>query len=471
MRCDSKSGDPMAKKTKKKLWGGRFSDATDPRVDRFTESLSEDYRLFRYDIEGSIAHANALGKRGLLTVIETKKIIGGLKAIEKELQSGKVSFLESDEDIHTYIERRLTEEVGPLGGKLHTGRSRNDQVALDLRLYLREKIREILDQIVLLQKAIVNRAEEQMGVYLPGYTHLQRAQPVLLSHHLLAYYEMIERDRTRFEDGLKRLDQMPLGSGALAGNSFGIDRAAVAAELLFQEITLNSIDAVSDRDFIAEFLSAASILMVHLSRWAEEWILWSSSEFGFIKLPDKFCTGSSIMPQKKNPDALELIRGRTGRLFGALVNMLTVLKGLPLSYNRDLQEDKQVLFHAVDTVQACCAMMTPLVLEAQFIANKMEAAANDPLLLATDLADYLVLKGIPFRKAHQIIGKMVQQSERSQKPLHQWPLSVFRKHSPLFQDDLFSVLTPRASIETKGGPGGTAPESVKAALKRIKKNW
>ncbi len=459
------------KKKSEKMWGGRFTEVTDPRVDRFAESLSEDYRLYRHDIAGSIAHTNALARLGLLTPAEQTKIVRGLKGVEKEMAASGWVPLSTDEDIHMYIERRLTEKVGPLGGKLHTGRSRNDQVALDLKLYLREKVREIVDQIVLLQKAIVGQAERQLGVYLPGYTHLQRAQPVLLSHHLLAYYEMIERDRTRFLDGLKRMDPMPLGAGAMAGNSFGIDRAAVAAELGFQEMTANSIDTVSDRDFIVEFQSAASLLIMHLSRWAEELILWNSSEFAFVMLPDRFCTGSSMMPQKKNPDILELIRGKSGRIYGNLIGMLTVLKGLPLSYNRDMQEDKRFLFDTIETVEGVIGIMIPLITDMKFNAAKMEAAANDPNLLATDLSDYLVLKGVPFRATHKIIGRMVSDAESLGRPINQWSLSEFKKHSKLFQKDLFSVLTPRASIEKKDGPGGTSTGSVKAAIKRIKKSW
>ncbi len=467
MAKTTKVGTPTAKK----MWGGRFSEATDPRVDRFTESLSEDYRLYHHDIAGSIAHANALLRRGILTAIETKKIMSGLKAVEKELASGDVEFLSSDEDIHMYIERRLTEKIGPLGGKLHTGRSRNDQVALDLKLYLREEITEILNQTVLLQKGLLAQAEKQINIYLPGYTHLQRAQPVLLSHYLLAYYEMLERDRTRFSDCQKRIDKMPLGAGALAGNSFNLDRKGVAGELQFKEITANSIDTVSDRDFIAEFLSASSILMIHLSRWAEEWILWASSEFGFIDLSDKFCTGSSIMPQKKNPDVLELIRGKTGRVFGALINMLVILKGLPLSYNRDLQEDKRPLFDTVETVLESLTLMTMLLSEVQFNKTKMESAASDSLLLATDIADYLAEKGMPFREAHGVVGKIVQEAIANKKPLNEWPLTEFQKHTPLFKKDLFDVLTPRASIAKRGGDGGTATASVTAAIKRIKKKW
>ena len=469
----------MASKKKssrpEKMWGGRFSESTAPAVDKFTASISEDYRLCRHDIAGSIAHAHALARAGILTATELESVIAGLQELDKECSKSKDMSLAHDEDIHMYIERRLTEKIGPLGGKLHTGRSRNDQVALDLKLYLREKITEILRQMVLLQKGLVAQAEKQIDTYLPGYTHLQRAQPVLLSHYLLAYYEMLERDRTRFADCQRRMNQMPLGAGALAGNSFSLDRQSVARELQFENITANSIDAVSDRDFVAEFLSASSILMTHLSRWAEEWILWTSSEFGFIVLSDRFCTGSSIMPQKKNPDVLELIRGKSGRVFGALINVLTILKGLPLSYNRDLQEDKRPLFDTVETVSDALTLMTLLLSDVQFQKTKMEAAANDPLLLATDIADYLAQRGVPFREAHHIVGKIVQEAITKQIPLDQWPLAELQKQTPIFQKDLFNVLTPRASIAKRGGVGGTATAAVKsairaaqAALKRIK---
>jgi len=459
----------------KKMWEGRFTESTDPRVDQFTASLSEDYRLYRHDIAGSIAHANALLQAGILSKSERELIIAGLKEIEQECEAQPLRsenenrFLSSDEDIHMYIERRLTEKIGPLGGKLHTGRSRNDQVALDLKLYLRDKITQICNQIVLLQKGLIVQAEKQIDLYLPGYTHLQRAQPVLLSHYLLAYYEMLERDRTRFADCQKRLNQMPLGAGALAGNSFSLDRAGVAQALQFKAVTANSIDTVSDRDYIAEFLSASSILMIHLSRWAEEWILWASSEFGFITLSDRFCTGSSMMPQKKNPDVLELVRGKSGRVFGALMNILTLLKGLPLSYNRDLQEDKRPLFDTSETVLESLTMMTVLLSEVTFHQTNMQAAASDSLLLATDLADYLTQKGIPFREAHGIVGKIVHEAIQNGKPLTAWSLEEFQKQTPLFQKDVLKILTPRASIAKRGGTGGTATASVKAAIQKIKK--
>ncbi|MEK7286783.1 MAG: argininosuccinate lyase [Nitrospirota bacterium] len=465
-----KKSSPRRGRASGKMWSGRFSETTDPAVDRFTESLSYDYRLYRHDIAGSIAHANALFRAGILTAAEKKKLVLGLKAVEMELaEDPLLSFpCVPDEDIHMYIERLLTEKIGPVGGKLHTGRSRNDQVALDLKLYLREKITLIINQIDLLQIAIIKQSEKQMGIFLPGYTHMQRAQPILLSHYLLAYYEMLKRDHSRLVDCRARLNEMPLGTGALAGNSFGIDRMGVAKELGFDAVTANSIDTVSDRDFIVEFLSAASLLMIHLSRWAEEWVLWSSSEFGFADLPDRFCTGSSMMPQKKNPDVLELIRGKSGRVFGALVNMLTILKGLPLSYNRDMQEDKRPLFDTVDTIRESLSLMVLMVSETRFVAKKMEEAVSDSLLLATDLADYLAQKGIPFREAHEMVGRMVSQVVAEKKPFGEWSLSEFQKYSPLFQKDLFHVLTPSGSIERRGGMGGTASASVKAAIRRIK---
>ncbi|HLG21442.1 MAG TPA: argininosuccinate lyase, partial [Candidatus Manganitrophaceae bacterium] len=414
------SPDPRPPAPVFRAWEGRFTEGTDPAVERFTSSFSFDRRLYQYDIVGSVAHTEALSRAGLLTEKEKEKIIQGLKEIEaeiaKEMSQEKGPAADSkDEDIHMHIERRLVEKIGDAGGKLHTGRSRNDQIALDLRLYLREETRHLIDQIRSLQKGLVARAEAHLETVLPGYTHLQRAQPISLAHYLLAYYEMLERDRTRLLDSLKRLDRSPLGAGALAGNSFSLDRSAVARALGFSDVTANSLDTVSDRDFVAEFLSAAAILMAHLSRWAEDWILWASSEFGFMDLPDRFCTGSSMMPQKKNPDVLELIRGKTGRVYGALMTLLVLLKGLPLSYNRDLQEDKEPLFDAVETVRNVLRLMTDLVLQARFNKEKMEEAAGEGFLLATDLADYLVTKGLPFRRAHQVVGKMVRRGLEERK--------------------------------------------------------
>jgi len=448
-------------------WEGRFSEPTDAAVARFTASFAVDRRLYRHDIRGSIAHAEALMRAGRLTRAECRTLVKGLTAIEAEITVEKESPSYRDEDIHMHIERRLTEKVGPVGGKLHTGRSRNDQVALDLRLYLRDEIATLLSQIEAVQQALVARAEAEIDLILPGYTHLQRAQPVSLAHHLLAYYEMLARDAGRLRDAAARIDEMPLGSGALAGAGFPIDRDAVARALGFSRPTANSLDAVSDRDFVIEFLAAASILMVHLSRWAEEWILWASSEFGFIDLPDAFCTGSSMMPQKKNPDVLELIRGKTGRVFGALTAILTVMKGLPLAYNRDMQEDKAPLFDTVDTLQTSLALLARLVPKVRFNAERMRAAAGEGFLLATDLADYLTEKGLPFRQSHHLVGRIVRQGIVDQKPLSAWTLSDFRRFSPLFGDDLHLSLD--TALSRRAVIGGTARSSILAALRKIRK--
>ena len=462
---------PPASRSFTKAWEGRFAEATDPEVERFTSSFSFDRRLYRYDIQGSIAHTEALGRAGLLTEGERDALIRGLKEIEAEIaaEGDRVQAAPTDEDIHMHVERRLVEKVGEVGGKLHTGRSRNDQIALDLRLYLREETRTLIEQIRSVQRALVAQAESNLDAVLPGYTHLQRAQPISLAHHLLAYYEMLERDRSRLLDSLKRLDQMPLGAGALAGNSFGIDRFAVARALGFSEVTANSLDTVSDRDFIVEFLSAASLLMMHLSRWAEDWILWASSEFRFIELPDRFCTGSSMMPQKKNPDVLELIRGKTGRVYGSLLTLLTLLKGLPLTYNRDLQEDKEPLFDAADTLKSALRLVADLVRQVSFKKERMREATREGFLLATDLADYLVLKGLPFRQAHKVVGKLVRQSLEEGRPMEGWTLAELQAFSPLFQGDVFDCFSLTGALQRKGGAGGTAPQSVEAEIRKIKR--
>ncbi len=461
---------------KNAAWEGRFTEAVDPDVAAFTSSFLFDRCLYPYDIEGSIAHTEGLVRAGLLTPAERKRLVEGLEEIRAEMS--KETGLEAhqnraplDEDIHMHVERRLLEKVGEVGGKLHTGRSRNDQVALDLRLYLRTEIGQIVEQIVALQKNLVFQAEEHLETVVPGYTHLQRAQPISLAHTFLAYYEMMERDRTRLLDGLKRLNQMPLGAGALAGNSFSIDRSHVARLLDFPQVTANSLDTVCDRDFVAEFLSSASILMMHLSRWAEDWILWASTEFDFIDLPDRYCTGSSMMPQKKNPDLLELIRGKTGRVYGALLTLLTVLKGLPLSYNRDLQEDKEPLFNTVTTLRSGLRIMTSLTKEARFNDTNMKAATEEGSLLATDLADYLVEKGLPFRQAHRVSGKIVRKALDEGKPFEGWTLDAFKAFSPLFKQDLFDRLTLVGSIEKKGGIGGTSKKSIRIQIRKIKRKW
>jgi argininosuccinate lyase len=455
----------------RKAWEGRFTQPTDPAVERFTSSFSFDRRLFRHDIRGSVAHAGALMRAGLLTAVEHRTLVRGLVEVETEIsrevtQGTPVSA--QDEDIHMHVERRLTEKVGPVGGKIHTGRSRNDQVALDLRLYLREETDKILLQIDAVQQALVAQAEVHIETILPGYTHLQRAQPVSLAHLLLAYHEMLERDRGRLTDMSKRLDQMPLGSGALSGDGFGLDRVAVARALGFRQPTANSLDAVSDRDFVAEFLSAASILMMHLSRWAEEWILWTTSEFGFIDLPDAFCTGSSMMPQKKNPDVLELIRGKTGRVFGSWLTLLTVMKGLPLSYNRDLQEDKEPLFDTVDTLHGVLDLLARMVPEVHFNTERMRAAASEGFLLATDLADHLTAQGMPFREAHHVVGRMVRRGAEQNRPFSAWTPEEFLSFSPLFCGRL--ELSLEAALAKRSGIGGTSIRSIRAAIRKIKQN-
>ncbi len=467
------------KKTKNKspwegaAWEGRFTEAADPLAAIFTTSFTFDRVLFPYDIQGSIVHTEGLARAGLLTEAEKDTLIGGLKEIRKEMEKETPADIARqaviDEDIHMHIERRLVEKVGEIGGKLHTGRSRNDQVATDLKLYLRAETARTVELIQVLQGSLLARAEAEIETFLPGYTHLQQAQPVSLAHHLLAYSEMLARDCGRFEDSLKRLDQMPLGAGALAGNSFGIDRKANAKALGFSTATANSLDTVCDRDGVIDYLSAASMLMMHLSRWAEDWILWASAEFGYLVLPDRLATGSSMMPQKKNPDVLELIRGKTGRVYGDLLSLLTMMKGLPLSYNRDLQEDKEPLFDTVVTVQAALRIMKQLTDAVVFKKETMGNAAKDGLLLATDLADYLVTKGLPFRQAHKVVGQIVFKSIDENRPFENWPLEKFQSFCPLFEADLFQRLTLEGAIEKKSGIGGTSLKSIKAEIRKMKK--
>ncbi|MEE9138511.1 MAG: argininosuccinate lyase, partial [candidate division NC10 bacterium] len=393
---------------RKKPWGGRFAGPTERKVEEYTASLPFDWRLYPYDIQGSIAYARALVKAGVLTEVEGGRITRGLEEIYKKLDEGQIDLDPAHEDIHMYIEHRLIEQIGELGGKLHTGRSRNEQIALDLRLYLRAEIGRIVHEIRVLQEALLDRAERHLDAVMPGYTHLQRAQPVLWSHHLMAYVEMLARDSVRFQDCLTRITVMPLGSGALAGTAYPIDRDALAQDLGFPEVSRNSIDAVSDRDFALEFLAGASIIMMHLSRLSEEIILWATAEFGFVDLPEAYATGSSLMPQKKNPDVAELARGKAGRVFGDLVALLTAMKGLPLSYNRDLQEDKEAVFDAVDTLRGTLQVLAPMVQGLRVDAERMRRATEEGFLNATDAADYLVSKGLPFRQAHEVIGTLVR---------------------------------------------------------------
>src|SRR5512135_1000509 len=404
-----------------KLWGGRFSGPTDKFVEEFTASLPFDKRLYKYDIAGSLAHCRMLGRQGIISAEEADKIMHGLSEVLSEIESGAFPWRIELEDVHMNIEARLTEKIGEAGKKLHTARSRNDQVALDMRLYLRDEAAAISRGIYEMQGALLDQAERYIEVIMPGYTHLQRAQPVLLSHHLLAYYEMLERDLGRFADCARRGDVMPLGAGALAGTDFPIDRRFVAQLLGFKEPSHNSMDAVSDRDFHIEFLSCCSLLMMHLSRMSEEFVLWSSSEFGFVDLPDAYCTGSSIMPQKKNPDVPELVRGKTGRVYGDLMALLTVMKGLPLAYNKDMQEDKEPLFDTIDTVKGSLKVFADMVREMGIRADNMRNAAARGFSTATDVADYLVRKGLPFRDAHEVVGRAVRYCVESGKDLSELP--------------------------------------------------
>lgn len=452
-------------KKEKKAWSGRFSGDTDRFVEELTASIGFDKRLYRQDIKGSIAHCRLLEDAGIITSDEEAIIVTALNEIEQEITSGSFQFSISDEDIHMNIERRLVEKTGPVGEKLHTGRSRNDQVVLDIRMYLKDEIADIHKRIEKLKSVIVLRAKENIDVIMPGYTHLQPAQPVLFSHYLLAYYEMIDRDGQRFEDCLKRIDIMPLGSGALAGSNYNMNRVFAAELLGFTEISKNSIDAVSDRDFAIEFVSAASILMMHLSRLSEDMVIWSSSEFGIIELPDRYCTGSSIMPQKKNPDVPELVRGKSGRVFGNLVSLLTVMKGLPLSYNKDMQEDKEPIFDTVDTIKACLRAYTDIISSIEIKTEVLAGRLESGYLNATEIADYLVNKGLPFRSCHEIVGNIVRYAIEQGKQLLELSMDEYKSFSGRIGDDIHDFISMENSIARKNQPGST---SRKMVLKRIK---
>jgi argininosuccinate lyase len=453
----------------RKAWEGRFRGQTHRLVEAFTSSLGFDRRLYPYDIQGSIAHCRTLERAGVLSHRETGAIVKGLHRIKSELDAGRFSFLQADEDIHMAIERRLTELIGASGGKLHTGRSRNDQVALDIRLYLREVVTALQEEVRRLQQEFVVQAWEHRDVVMPGYTHLQRAQPVLFAHHLLAYVEMLDRDRGRLHDAWVRLNVMPLGSGALAGTNYPIDRAYTARLLDFPAVTENSLDAVADRDFAAEVLAGLAILMMHLSRFSEELVLWTSQEFQFVELPDGFCTGSSMLPQKKNPDVPELVRGKTGRVYGHLVSLLTTLKGLPLSYNRDLQEDKEPLFDALDQVRASIQVFTGLLKGLTVRRERLAAATEGGYLLATELADYLVMKGVPFRQAHAVVGRIVRLCLDRNKQLRDLTLTDLRVFSDRFEKDALEVISVEGAIERKNQIGGTARKRVEARIKALKR--
>lgn len=453
----------------KKPWGGRFQQSTDSLMERFSASISFDRILYTYDIEGSIAHCKMLAKCKIIKPAEAKKIVGGLQRIAREFDEGRFEIRERLEDIHMNIESRLAELIGSVAGKLHTARSRNDQICLDIRMYLRDEVGEILMEIRRLGKTLLGLAKKNIDHIIPGYTHLQRAQPVLLSHHLLAHLEMFLRDRDRLQDCLKRINIMPLGSAALAGTNFPIDRNYTAKLLKFPEVSHNSMDSVSDRDFLIEFCSAASIIMMHLSRFCEEVVLWSSSEFDMIELSDAFSTGSSIMPQKKNPDPAELIRGKTGRVYGSLVALLTLMKSLPLAYNRDLQEDKEPLFDTVNTVKICLAVFNGMIQSAKFKKASPEKLQSEGFLTATDIADYLVLKGLPFREAHEITGKTVAYCLQSKKNLAQVSLAEFKKLSPKFKEDVLDHISIESSIQRKASYGGTARKNVVEQIERLQK--
>ncbi|NIA08581.1 MAG: argininosuccinate lyase [Nitrospiraceae bacterium] len=457
------------KETIKKPWGGRFQEATNKLLENFSASIQYDRRLYRQDIAGSKAHASMLARQGIISDRDADAIVKGLTEIEKEIRSGKFVWRPGLEDIHMNIEQALVERIGEAGKRLHTGRSRNDQVATDVRLYLREEIDHLDGLLLGLQQALLSQARAHQELILPGYTHMQRAQPVLWPHHMLAYFEMFKRDRERLKDCKKRTNICPLGSAALAGTGFPIDRVSVADELGFEGITANSMDAVSDRDFVIEFLAAASIIMAHLSRLSEELVLWSSSEFQFVDLPDSLCTGSSIMPQKKNPDAAELVRGKTGRVYGHLIGLLTTMKGLPLAYNRDLQEDKEALFDSIDTVCASVEIMSVMVAEMEPRERHISGCVTQGFLTATDLADYLVGKGLPFRKAHSVVGKIVFQCLSQGRELTDLGLDELRAFSPLIDGDIFEVLSVEGSVRARRCPGGTAPERVAEALARAEK--
>ncbi len=451
-----------------KPWSGRFKERTDRLVESFTESLSFDRRLYRHDIEGSIAHARMLAKVGLISDEEMRRIVEGLEEIKGEIEEGTFPFSTSFEDIHMNIERRLVEKIGEAGEKLHTGRSRNDQIALDLRLYLRDEIGRILSLLRELEKALLHQAEQNMDAILPGYTHLQRAQPVSLAHHLLAYMDMFRRDEERYRDCLKRVNRMPLGSGALAGSTLPLDRRYVAELLNFPEIVENSMDAVSDRDFCIEFVSTSSILMMHLSRLGEELILWSTEEFGFLELPDAFTTGSSMMPQKKNPDVAELIRGKAGRIYGNLLCLLTIMKALPLTYNRDMQEDKPPLFDTVDTITACLSILPPMLHRARFNRERMKEATERGFLEATDIAEYLVMKGLPFRRAHHVVGSIVSYCLEKGKTFKDLSLKEWRSFSPLFEEDVLSVVDVEGALDRRKVEGGGGREDIRRRIERLK---
>lgn len=457
-------------KSAEKPWGGRFTEPTDAFVERFTASVGFDQRLYHHDITGSIAHATMLAEVGVLTTEERDTIIDGLKAVKADIEAGTFEWSVSLEDVHMNIEARLTDRIGITGKKLHTGRSRNDQVATDIRLYLRDEIDVIAEELRRLQTGLLDLAEREAETIMPGFTHLQTAQPVTLGHHLLAWYEMLVRDAERLQDCRKRVNVMPLGAAALAGTTYPIDRSITAKLLGFDRPSENSLDSVSDRDFAIEFCSFAALLMTHLSRFSEELVLWTSAQFDFIDLPDRFCTGSSIMPQKKNPDVPELVRGKTGRVNGHLISLLTLMKSQPLAYNKDNQEDKEPLFDTVDTVKGCLKAYADMIPAIEARADNMRVAAKRGFSTATDLADYLVKKGVAFRDAHEIVGKAVAFGVAEGRDLSEMTTEELTRFSDVIGEDVFDVLTLEGSVQARDHLGGTAPKQVRAAVVRARKS-
>ncbi len=453
-----------------KLWGGRFSKSTDKSVDDFNSSIRFDSRMYAQDIRGSQAHAKMLGKQGIIPQADADLIVKTLGEILDDIESGKVEFTIDAEDIHMNIETILISRIGDVGKRLHTGRSRNDQVALDGKLYLRDEAEVLSSMLTDLQKTILALAENNLDTIMPGYTHLQKAQPITFSHHVMAYYEMFSRDLSRLSDWKKRMNIMPLGSGALAGTTYPLDREFVAKELSFDDITKNSIDGVSDRDFVCEMAFVLSMIMVHLSRFSEEIILWSSNEFGFITLDDAYSTGSSIMPQKKNPDVAELARGKSGRVFGSLMGLLTMLKGLPLAYNKDMQEDKEQIFDALDTVKMCLPVFCGMLKTMTINKSTMEKGAKGGFTNATDVADYLVKKGLPFRDAHAVVGKMVAFCLDTDKFIEELTMTEFKDFSPLFDEDVYDAISLETCVNQRKIVGGPAAETMKKIIDDYKNN-
>ena len=447
-----------------KLWGGRFQKNTDKKVDDFNSSIRFDQRMYAQDIRGSIAHAKMLGKQGIIDMADSEKIVKGLLDVLADIENDRVEFLIDAEDIHMNVEKLLTDKIGDAGKRLHTGRSRNDQVALDIRMYLMDEIDEIYEMVKSLMQAIVSIAKEHTETIMPGYTHLQKAQPISFAHHLMAYFEMLKRDSQRLQDTKKRTNVMPLGSGALAGTTYPLDREFVASELGFAGVTQNSLDGVSDRDFAIELASCLSIMMMHLSRFSEELILWSSHEFSFVEMDDAFSTGSSIMPQKKNPDVAELIRGKTGRVYGHLMGLLTTMKGIPLAYNKDMQEDKEPIFDAIDTVKLCLPVFRDMLLTMTVRKENMLKGAKGGFTNATDVADYLVKKGMPFRDAHEVVGKLVFYSISKDKSLDELTIDEFKEFSDIIEEDVYDAISMETCVNGRTVIGGPAKETVEKAI-------